>query len=229
MIEKIYRQKFFASRIRNAHAIDILIEGLIQNHSAFKMFYLWGLHKKKVMDCYDRRALHFLLDLVQYVSSKLHCSTSLTMVLADSHARVNNVPEDSISLYCKSAKECFDEMKWDTLLLSHLWAENGLTISIVDQHASCLADNMVNHSASVFAQKYYFGDDKVFGAKRYVAARILEKPILEKKFKDFVHVTAADPINLSLQPSLPFFHVWTVHRGRSVKPWFVDGSELCAG
>ena len=63
-------------------------------------------------------------------------------------------------------------------------------------------------------------DDFVFGAQKYYIMRKLEKPHLEKEFKDCVFFSFNDGQTQSLLPKLPSIYLYSENRGISDVPWF---------
>jgi hypothetical protein len=226
--DNIYRKRFFSKRINVNSDLVRLLEKTIQERRPLKLFYLWGIHKKDLMNNSDEVALSFLNDVINHIENvmaSVSCPIEFTMVLSDAHAELNGVPIESIRSYLAEVSEWAINKGWDVRYLSDLWKNHGLTLDIISEMAKEVTDEAIDGLLMTSASKYYGGDDKKIGAKRYQVARQLEKEIMKKEFTDYIHVSAVDARLLYLQPDLPHFQVWTIKKGISKKPWFINGAE----
>ncbi|HEB87580.1 MAG TPA: hypothetical protein ENI68_11285 [Gammaproteobacteria bacterium] len=228
LLESVHRQKFFAYAPEKTPAMLDVIERSRGGAGRLNLFYLWGIHCKGVPDEFDERGLEFLENFRAYVASHFSCDAQLHMVLCDVHARINEVPENLISSYASGIERLASRNGWAVEYMSQLWEENGLNL---DGLAKAVVDNEKTIRVPCddlllrFANRYYLGADPRQGLMRYFLARLWEKPILEQQFREHIHVTAADARLDFLQPEMPTFWVWTLHRGRSAKPWFRNTGE----
>ena len=223
LIERIYRKRFFAKRIDITPDLLRLVEQAFVEYVPLKLFYLWGIHKREQMNKYDEIALSFLALFIEHVKNELSCPIDFTLVLSDVHARINEIPVSSINYYRDAIARWALEKKWNIRMLSDIWDNYGLKQNKIIEIAEEIPDESIDDLLLSFAVKYFTGSDKMIGAKRYYVARQMEKAIIEKEFGDSIHVTAADKRLLYLQPQLPHFQVWSLGKGRSNKPWFLNG------
>ncbi len=223
LISTLYRQKYFSRKIEvTEDLVEIILDSLMSEEPILRVFYFWGVHKKKHVNKFDLKALSFLEHLIGYFSEHFCCAVDMQLILANTHAEINGVQHDSIKQYSAEIQEQAMTYGWHTSYVSELWARNGISIKKVDELANRLSDEQVGDFLLAFAKKYYLGKDKLRGAKRYIAARLLEKPVFEEKYKGLIQFTAADPRLQFLQPDLQHFYIWTLHRGRSGMPWFMN-------
>lgn len=228
IVRNIYGKKYFSKKINITPDLTDLIETTIREGQPLKLFYLWGLHKKCRINEFDEAALLFLSSIFSHIENimfGLSRTVEFTLVLSDSHAVLNGIPDDCIQSYSNDVRKWASSSGWSTKFLSELWDAYGLTQTMINEEAETIPDTAINDLLHSFATKYFSSADKMIGAKRYQVARLMEKSIIEKEFAGYIHLTAADTRLSSLQPSLPHFHVWTVKRGSSKKPWFMYGTE----
>lgn len=226
VVDKIYRKKYFSRKISVNSDLTELLEMTIKDRQPLKLFYLWGIHKKDRMNNADEVALSFLgnfINHIEMVMSSFSCSVKFTMVMSDIHAELNEVPKECFHYYLQEVSDCAINKGWNVRYLSSIWKKHGLSIEKIFEMAKQVSDESIDELLITYASKYYNGDDKKTGAKRYQVARQLEKIIMEKEFADHIQVSAVDPKLMHLQPNLPHFQVWSLKKGTSKKPWFING------
>ncbi len=225
LLKLVYRQKYFAGRPSCTPALEETIGDALRGRSAgLELFYLWGVHTKGVLDRYDHTALSFLVQFVSHLSNHFRCSVTFQLVIADTHAMLNRVPVELTATYVAFLEERARELGWGVSMMSDVWDKHGITPTVLEGSARQIPDEQVRGLVFSCAEKYYLRPDKLFGAKLYLAARCLEKVILPVEFRGFIHVSSAGSRLADLQPQMPTFHVWTMHRGRLVKPWLMRES-----
>lgn len=219
----MYQRRFFSRSIEPSPVLTRLLNATLCNSEVpLNFFYLWGMYKRCQKNEYDQTAIALLADMLNHISNVLSRPIVFTLILADVHARLNGMDEKAIKEYGRDIMDEALVQGWRTEWLSYVWQNTGLEIDEVYRIADSMSDEMVDDLLFKSAAKYYTGDDKLRGAKCYLAMRLIEKKAIEQKFKDAIHLTAADPRLSYLQPELPTFHIWTLKRGTSRKPWFLE-------
>lgn len=220
LIERLYCTRFFRKRPVPTQALLATLRHALEFSSPLKLFFLWGVHGKIRVAEDDHQALDYIASFLDYLSLRLSVDTQMTVVTCDTHGAVNMVNADTAEEYAAQVESAANSRGWATLRMSKLWEVAGISLDMVNAKAKVVDVETCAPRLVQFARCYYFGGDAEEGARRYLAARLLEKSMLTQKFQGSIHVTPVEPSLQYLQPELPEFYVWIKKRGCSVKPWF---------
>lgn len=221
LVERLYCTRYFRKRPAPSQMLlATLRSALADASSPLNLFFLWGVHGKPHIAEDDHQALDYLAAFLEYVSLRLSVKTQMTIVTCDTHGAINQVDNGTADEYAAQIESAANARGWDTLRMSSLWQEAGISLDTVNAKAKLVDIETDAPRLVQFARHYYLGPDAEDGARRYLAARLLEKPVLTQKFQGAIHVTPVEPSLQLLQPELPEFYVWIKKRGCSVKPWF---------
>lgn len=214
----------YSARFFRAHpCIDAAMRARLQGAAAggcLATFFLWGVNEKAALDACDIRTMTHLAALLERIDATLHCRTTFTIVVCDSHGALNCADAATACAYAAAVAEEAAGRGWHVLAMSALWRDAGLSLDRVDQLAGTLDVAAALPRLERFAALHYRGVDAHTGARRYLAARLLEKPLLTRHFAQAIHLTPTEPALALVQPSLPTFYIWTERKGCSAKPWF---------
>lgn len=222
-IDRLYCTRFFRKRpVPTQMLLATLRCALVDDSVPLKLLFLWGVHGKPCLADDDHQALDFLAAFLEYLSLRLSISTQMNVVMCDTHGAVNRVDANIAEGYAAQVESAAMARGWATLRMSQLWQFAGISLDMVNAQAETLDIKACSPRLIQFARRYYLGPDVEDGVRRYLTARLLEKPVLSGKFQGAIHVTPVEPSPFLqyLQPELPEFYVWIKKRGCSVKPWF---------
>lgn len=221
LIDQLYCTRFFRKRPAPTQLLlATLRRTLAENSPPLELFFLWGVHGKPGIAEDDLQSLDFLAAFLAYISLRLSVKTRMTIVICDTHGAINRVDNDTAEVYAAQIEVAANALGWDTITMSSLWQNAGISLDLVAEKAKFVDIETDAPRLAQFASRYYLGHDAAEGARCYLAARLLEKPMLTKIFQGAIHVTPVEPSLHFLQPELPDFYVWIRKRGCSVKPWF---------
>jgi hypothetical protein len=221
VLDGLYRSKFFRQRPKATDQMLEALWGVVHAKSRpLELFFLWGVHGKPGTDGDDGQAMSYLSRFLEHLSVALGAPAAMTIVACDTHADVNLVTGTGRDRYVAGIRGLAGEYGWNTIRMSEIWRAHGITLEHVAELANKPEVIALSSQLVPFARRYYRGNHPEDGAAQYLAARMLEKPALEKRFRGFIHVTPINPALHYLQPDLPEFYVWLARRGGSVKPWF---------
>lgn len=223
LIADVYCTRFFRRRPSGHSLNTTLRDALCAVPPRLRLFLLWGVHKKEQVGADDHETIEFLSKFQQYLTQRLSVAINMTIVVCDTHAEVNGIASDAREPYVDGVISAVTTRGWSALRMSSLWEEGGISIQTVKSRAATLDVETYAPRLIQFAHHYYLGGDAVDGASQYLAARLLEAPLLERRFQGAIHVTPTEPSLRHLQPFLPEFYIWLRKRGCSVKPWFSRG------
>ncbi len=226
LVERLYCTRYFRKRPAPSQILlDTLRRALADVSSPLNLFFLWGVHEKPHIAEDDHQALDYLAAFMEYISLRLSVKTQMTLVICDTHGAINRVDNGTIDEYAAQIESAVNTRGWEMLKMSRLWLNAGISLDTVNEKAKLVDIETDAPRLVQFAHRYYLGSDAENGARCYLAARLLEKPLLTQRFQGAIHVTPVEPSLHFLQPELPDFYVWIKKRGCSIKPWFsVEGN-----
>lgn len=191
----------------------------------------WGKGPRPAIASPDLMCLDYLASMGRRIAATYPVGAHFTLCLTDTHARLNGHSEPSIDSYfadvMRAARaRCMDGVRL-SVLVDHVSrsvtgpgagsaASGGMT---PPRDAAAMLDKL-----GVCAAKWYRGgDDAGEGARRYLAMNMIERVAVERHFADHIFVTFNGSAYRALfPPSMPIFYMYSMRRGTSVKPWFVD-------
>lgn len=221
LFERLYARRFFRKRPECSPRLRSLLQDcLAVPPIPMRLLFLWGVHAKLGLNSDDSHSMNFLEAFRSHLSQCLSAAPTMTVVVCDAHAKVNCIDPRVAERYALDTETEAAHRGWDTIRMTQLWSEAGISLDQILLYAQTL--NLVGERESLVfsAKRLYNGAYPEEGARRYLAARLLEQPILTSRFAGYIHVNPTDPSLHYLQPDLPEFNVWTAKRGFSMKPWF---------
>ena len=220
----LYATRFFRKRPQITPALLRVVSGALHSpNSALKCLYIWGVHEKPLPDSDDDATIAHLQALLERIGSLLRVNLTMQIVIADSHGQLNEARSELSDQYARAITARLKVCGWGVLRMSDLWRDGDITLTKVDELASHLDVASDAPRLLTFAKLHYHGASAEQGARRYLAARLLERPVLSSRFEQHILLTPVEPALDSIQPQLPIFHIWTRKKGCSAKPWFPRG------
>ncbi|MBP9751502.1 MAG: ABC transporter substrate-binding protein [Candidatus Moranbacteria bacterium] len=209
-----YREDAMAALIRKSLDVDMPLS----------LMSFWGASDKEGLTESD----HVLLRRVQEIQNALKeqgVSSTMTFVLSDEHGALNGYAREKYETYLGRIDEEMKKMGFDTVRLSNLWKEAGLTMEKVVAYADAIDQEKWSAlRVSPFLEKSAAKrrhEDALVAARRYYAARKLENTTIEKRFVQSVHVSFSDDKLQEVFPELPTLYIWPYQRGKvDALPWF---------
>lgn len=222
LLNLLYSARFFRRRPELTPALMEILTAVLEGRAeAVPVFMLWGVHEKRAADSLDDRTMAQLSALIERLHATLLCPAPMTIALCDTHASVNGVDAVHASAYADDVTRRAHARGWQVVRVSTIWERYGISMAQVDNLVPSLGSDPLLPRLTSFAQRHYRGTaDVQAGATRYLAARILERPVFEQQFAGALHLTPSEPAIDAIQPDLPTFHIWTWRKGCSAKPWF---------
>lgn len=186
----------------------------------------WGASSKTGLNRHDTDTITHLYDWLTRIQAVYAAGAKVTFLLADFHARNNGYREVQYLPYLKEVQQALHAKGLSTLWLSELWEKWEVTAQNVEKQLTGkkpgwwnsigIATNLEHRAAKNFA-----GHDARLGAQKYHVMRKIEKPCLEKEFRDAVFLVYGDSTLQSLYPKIPTVYLWTEKGGFSNCPWFM--------
>lgn len=181
----------------------------------------WGKGPRSTAGAPEADCLAYLSRLADKVRATSGVMPLFTLCLTDTHARLNGHDEASIQSYFGSVHAMAAEHGFETTFLSAL-VESAEGISAEEQN---VPEDVVTKLVAC-AKRWYRGDGNAeAGALTYLKMNLVERCAIEHHFPNSIFVTFNGSEYKAIFPSkLPIFYMYSLRRGHSPKPWFLDES-----
>jgi len=179
---------------------------------------IWGAGGKDWPGKPEEKALGILSRMKRGVDQISPQKSELHMILADSHATLNN-PKSRDSLQYLAAME------------GHAWTSGFIPRYMREicnvswqEWRNIDIGNVIKSEAwpllLASSAKHYKGSDVEEGARNYVQLRLAENPFIEQAFGKAIFLTFNGPKFDILMPKLPIIHIVPNDERTGDKPWF---------
>jgi L-tyrosine isonitrile synthase len=182
----------------------------------------WGKGPRRDVAEPDLQCLDYLGELACRVASAYDHGAAITLIFTDTHARLNGHSVDSMGDYFGAVKAAARERNFATCWLGDL--TRAVDPTALDELPA--SDEVLQRLAAC-AAKWYRGDGSAEdGAVKYYEMNMIEKRAVEIAFPGSIFVTFNGSEFSALFPDrLPVFHMYSLKRGISVKPWFLPAAS----
>ncbi|MFH1470975.1 MAG: hypothetical protein ABIF01_04455, partial [Candidatus Micrarchaeota archaeon] len=223
ILKKISSSKLCIFKPREKELMLGRIREAVRKKKPMKFFMLWGVWRKERADAADAEAVEIIEKMIGGVRGLHPPGAEIAILLTDTHAELNLIDMRSIygyNSYLGSFERYAKERGIRTLRLSEVLKT---VKEINDEEIVKIEKHEIWPRLLASAKKYYGGEDSKLGAKKYVARRLSEKPMLEKIFSDSIFISYSGPRYEILAPKLPTLYLMPNRRRTSKKPWFTIG------
>ncbi len=223
VVRRLEKRAFTRFPAKKRSEMLALVKRSIQKKKPLEFFMLWGVWKKTRANGAEKEALEIISEMLAEVKRVHAPGGRVTIVLADSHAELNLMDKASIYAYDSYAGsfERFAQAKgFTTKRLSDVIAENYVAPRGIKAELERIQNSEYWPILVASASKYYEGENKTAGAKRYVEKRLAEKPTLEKAFPNAIFLTYNGPRYDVLAPDVPTSYPVANRARTNEKPWF---------
>ncbi|MGD9802010.1 MAG: hypothetical protein AB7E81_21080 [Hyphomicrobiaceae bacterium] len=179
----------------------------------------WGKGPRSQACAPEANCLIYLSRMADKVRASSGVQPLFTLCLTDTHARLNGHDETSIKNYFDSVRAMADQHGFATTFLSYL-VETAKNTAIDEKS---IPEDVIGKLVAC-AKRWYRGEgDAEVGALTYLKMNLVERRAIEHHFPDTIFVTFNGSEYQAIFPSeLPIFYMYSLRRGHSPKPWFLD-------
>ena len=179
----------------------------------------WGKGPRNQIAAPDIACLDFLASLGRRVEAVHKPGAQIGLIFTDTHAELNGHPREAIESY-------FSDVGAVALRRGFRCFRLGDIVRAAEP-AAVPTDNLdeehierLSHSAD----KWFRGAGTAReGARRYLAANIIERRAVETAFPEAIFATFnGSDFDFLFPTKLPRFYMYSLRKGCSVKPWFMD-------
>jgi len=179
----------------------------------------WGKGPRSTAGAPEADCMSYLSRMAEKVRAASGAMPLITLCLTDTHARLNGHDEASIRSYFGGVQDIATRHGFETTFLSRL-VETADGISVDEQ---AIPEEVMTKLVAC-AQRWYRGEGNAeAGALTYLKMNMVERRAIEHHFPHTIFVTFNGSEYKAIFPSqLPIFYMYSLRRGHSPKPWFLD-------
>jgi hypothetical protein len=187
----------------------------------------WGKGPRSSLAAPDTQCLDFIKSLANRVASAYAPGASVTLILTDTHAKLNGHSQSSMERYFTGIDAAARQRGFSTCRLSRLVADHHCGATRDDYQSP---ENGTLAALTASAMKWYRGPGTPEqGARTYYLMDMQEKRAVERAFPDSIFITFNGSTLRALFPDhLPIFYMYSLRRGTSIKPWFLPDEAVAS-
>jgi hypothetical protein len=184
----------------------------------------WGKGPRRQVAEPDLQCLDYLSDFAARVAASYRHGAAITLIFTDTHAQLNGHCTDSMRDYFQAVETVARERGFTGCRLGDL--TQAVERAALAGMEAPVSDEVLRRLAAC-AAKWYRGDGSPEdGALKYYEMNMIEKRAVELAFPGSIFVTFNGSEFSALFPDrLPVFHMYSLKRGISVKPWFLPAAN----
>ena len=184
----------------------------------------WGKGLRDDVALPEIACLDFLAAMAARVKAVYAPGATFRLVMTDTHARLNGHSRASMMAYFLAAGQAARERGFNWCLLDDLVRSRAGNIG-----TACPAERPGGtiHQLERSAARWYKGRGRpIDGAIAYFDMNMIEKKAVEEEFPDSIFVTFnGSEFRVLFPDGMPIFYMYSLRKGISVKPWFVDEKQ----
>lgn len=180
----------------------------------------WGKGPRATVAGPEVTCFDFLAHMVRRIKCAYSPGAAITLILTDTHAALNGHGAESVANYFRTVKEAADAYDFSSCHLSEIVRSDERKVWDTEEQP----DFDILSRLEKCAAKWYRGEHSpAIGAAEYYRMNMVEKKAIEQAFPQAIFVTFNGSEYRELFPTnLPVFYMYSLRKGISVKPWFVD-------
>jgi hypothetical protein len=223
--------------------LDTMVRHVDKN-KPIKAFVFWGVHEKKQANWAEEKTFNNLCSIIDNVEEVYSPGIDMQILFADAHGAFNGIETENVNSYYESL---FNLSKTNNFRISKLsrkiWLKYGICVAEIEfaRRSQALRSE---HGADWFnflpSKDVYIAQTRkhcrFYGmklkdeslvlsrSKEYYLMRNLEKQSLKIEFDGYLFFSYAKPETQDTLPVFPSINTWTLKKGTSESPWFINES-----
>lgn len=180
----------------------------------------WGKGLRAHITDWERLCLAFLEKVSDRIADVYPPGARMHLLFTDTHAVLNGHDQASIDAYFSEVERAAGSPTFATSRLSNVVAKFDHD---VPAEATSIPDDFLA-KLEKSAEKWYKGDGSHRrGAEEYYWQNMVERQAVEQEFRTSIFLTFNGSDLRDLFPqNLPIFYMYSIRKGTSTKPWFMD-------
>lgn len=180
----------------------------------------WGKGLRHHITDSERLCLDFLERMGKRIAAIHKPGARMHLLFTDTHAALNGHEQSTIDAYFSEVEQAAESPTFASSRLSNVVAKFDHEPPAESKPIS--AEFLAKLEKS--AQKWYKGEGPHRkGAEEYYWQNMIERQAVEQEFRTSIFLTFNGSDVKELFPSgLPIFYMYSIRKGTSTKPWFMD-------
>lgn len=218
-VELIYKlitkREYKREKPLNSILLKKVISENIYKNKPLNFVMYWGKWYRNSFSDVESIVFERLYKYFSYITKYYTPWINLSIIYADSHAKLNWFDNYSIDSYKNSLKN-FELKFWFKLFsMSELYKD------IIDDNF-ILNEAFIEELVKKTKKHYLWEEDYYLVAKKYYLMNLKEKKNIEERFNDSIFLTYNwSDMNEILPTKLPIVYIYSLKRWISNKPWFI--------
>ncbi len=210
------RRSFLRAPIPSPGEVICTAQESLEDCGRVHLVAFWGIGLKEGANGEERRSFAHLKLLCSTVGAAFCAPTRLSLLFADTHAHVNQIPADICQLYREDIARLASDFQFELVLLSTIPRMPNPELGTT------------NLPPKVFERKTrYIRAAEKFGSRetarerveRYVRLRLAERGPIKSSFPNAILLSGDRPSDSFLLPNLSTVFVYFGGPGSNHKPW----------
>ena len=205
--------------------LNAVVERLVERRHPLEFVLYWGKGPRAVVGGPELECLDYIVAFRSRIAAIYSPGANIRLICTDTHAVLNGHSRSVIASYFHSVGEAASQRGFEWCLLGDLTRNQVDNIGHI-----CPADRAARTIAQLerSAMRWYKGGSKpIDGAIAYYDMNMREKRAVELEFPNAVFITFSGSELRELFPAaMPIFYMYSVRKGISVKPWFIDDAQV---
>lgn len=230
ILDSIASGKFQRAPMDTSDAVYTIIQNALITHTQVCLAGLWGCGIRPHVNDADTQALAQLVairDTMNEAAGKEIISVHL--ILADMHATVNEVPQETMQSYLSAIKDHAERAHMHCTYLSMIWQEHVLDYTIEIARINTPEFHALWHDLAIKDELIQQALQRGFTPERaeqvawtYYTIRCAERKALEETYRNAIFFTYGLDQEKIFLPSRPIMHIFSLKKGISQRPWFME-------
>ncbi|MBU2583291.1 MAG: hypothetical protein KJ622_16400 [Alphaproteobacteria bacterium] len=200
---------------------DFVAKAVVSGNPVPFVLY-WGKGFRSQTGASERACIGYLSDLGRKIADVYEPGAEFDILYTDTHAALNGHAAGDVEEYLGSLRaDCGEEFAVRRLsdVVAASRVRQGEVPPVAPEEAAAMIAKLVG-----CAEKWYRGHGRpADGAARYYWMNMRERVAVERIFPKSIFVTFNGSEMRPIFPSnLPVFYMYSIKKGTSVKPWFMD-------
>ncbi len=199
------------------------VSNAIRRSEPISFVMYWGKGRRTHAGINEDKCLTFLTGMAERICEAYNRGASFDILYTDTHAHLNGYDPEEINFYGNDIRMHADPRLFTVARLSEVCRKAKINMESRQQdlapHEHELTEKLVECAA-----KWYRGDGCARkGALDYFRMNMIERLAVQEVFPNSIFITfnGAD-FRAIFPPNLPIFYMYSIKKGTSVKPWFMD-------
>lgn len=207
----------------NAETMLAAIEDAIGRNAPVEFVLYWGKGPRANLASPDIQCLDYIASMGARISSQHGPGARFTLIMTDTHARLNGHEDSSIQSYFTDIARVARARGFAHCFLADLVGRHATPVFPTEEPGGELMAML-----AACARKWYRGPDAAEdGARRYFRMNMIERRAVGAAFPGSIFITFnGGDVRALLPDTLPVFYMYSTRRGFAEKPWFMSGDAI---